>query len=150
MVLSYTSQYGKRSALPLRTLKVSSNCSPIMYEPFGESRNTRTRRASERDQKNATMSRSTNTYANVYARRTPVIPAKNASTAMVASSGTRAVISRTSCYASRRPAIGTISASRTSSTTDAAVSPRSSALGRSMTRCVRTCGAIVLMSSGRT
>src|SRR5579864_2587997 len=34
------------------------------------------------------------TYANVYARRTPVIPAKNASTATQAIRGTRAVTAR--------------------------------------------------------
>src|SRR5580704_9983387 len=53
----------------------------------------------------ATTRSRTSTYANVYARRTPVIPAKNASTATQAIRGTRAVMAppaRTPRYRSRQ------------------------------------------------
>src|SRR6202790_4122547 len=65
-----------------------------MNEPCGDSRVTRNLRASSRDQMYATASSRMRTYANVYARRMPVIPAKKASTATHASNGTRAVTVR--------------------------------------------------------
>src|SRR5579862_6201992 len=102
LVPSRTSQYGRRSPLSFLTVKVSSNGSPIMNEPCGDSRVTRSLRASSRDQMYATTRSRTRTYANVYARRTPVIPAKNASTATQAIIGTRAVTARSGRSPRRR------------------------------------------------
>src|SRR5580700_1987026 len=102
LVPSRTSQYGRRSPLSFLTVNVSSNGSPIMKEPCGDSRVTRSLRASSRDQMYATTRSRTRTYANVYARRTPVIPAKNASTATQAIIGTRAVTARSGRSPRRR------------------------------------------------
>src|SRR5580658_3511483 len=102
LVPSRTSQYGRRSPLSFLTVKVSSNGSPIMKEPCGDSRVTRSFLASSGDQMYATTRSRTSTYANVYARRTPVIPAKNARTATQAIIGTRAVTARSGRSPRRR------------------------------------------------